>query len=85
MKELQELLNQKLKKSKINVDQIEFVNENSQKILRITIDKEELIDLDDCVFVNNIANEILEKDDLINEKYILEVCSKRKGGDKDGQ
>lgn len=85
MKELKDLIDNELKDSKLKIDNIDLVKEDTNNILRITIDKDELIDLDDCVYVTNIANKILDDKDPIKEKYILEVCSKRKGGDIDGQ
>jgi len=84
MKEVRELIDKELEDSNLRIDSIELIKEGTNSILRVTIDKDELIDLDDCVFVTNIVNNVLDEKDPIEEKYILEVCSKRKGGDKDG-
>lgn len=43
--------------------------------LRIYIDKEEGIDLNDCEKVSNTINEIIDKADYIKEQYFLEVSS----------
>lgn len=43
--------------------------------LRIYIDKQEGIDLNDCEKVSNEINEILDKADYIDKQYFLEVSS----------
>ena len=35
--------------------------------------------------VNEIVNPILDEADPISESYVLDVCSKEKGSDEDGQ
>ena len=47
--------------------------------LRVVIDKEGIIDVDDCVKVSKLINPILDEEDPIEENYILDVCSKEKG------
>ena len=54
-------------------------------LLRVYIDKEGFITIDDCVNVSNLINPILDEKDLIEENYMLDVCSKEKGDVKDGQ
>ena len=54
---------------------IEYVKENGEYYLRIYIDKESGIDLNDCEKVSNEINEILDKADYIKEQYYLEVSS----------
>lgn len=49
--------------------------------LRVIIDKDGIIDLDDCVKVSKIINPILDEKDFIEENYILDVCSKEKGSE----
>ena len=53
--------------------------------MRVYIDKEGFITIDDCVTVSNLINPILDEKDLIEENYMLDVCSKEKGDVKDGQ
>lgn len=43
--------------------------------LRVYIDKEEGIDLNDCEKVSNEINDILDKADYIDKQYFLEVSS----------
>ncbi|MBP3766103.1 MAG: hypothetical protein J6G98_02875 [Bacilli bacterium] len=59
---------------------VEYVKENNMMFLRLYIDKEGIMDIEDCVTVSNLVNPILDKEDPIDESYILDVCSK---GDND--
>lgn len=54
---------------------IEFQKEGSNWYLRIYIDKEEGITIDDCEIVSRQLSKALEKDDPIQQSYILEVSS----------
>ena len=73
------LIKSEIEKQGIILDQVLYVKEGSQYFLRIVIDKQGFIDLDDCVNVTNIINPILDKNDIIETNYILDVCSKEKG------
>jgi len=61
------------------VDEVEYVKEGSQNFLRVIIDKDGIIDVEDCVKVFRLIDPILDEIDLIEESYILDVCSKEKG------
>ena len=63
------------------VDTIEYVKEGSLYFLRVIIDKEGFITIDDCVTVSNLINPILDQEDPISDNYILDVCSKEKGSE----
>ncbi len=65
------------------LDDIEYVKEGSNNFLRIIIDKNGTLEVEDCVTVSNIVNPILDKEDPIEDSYILDVCSKEKGSDYD--
>lgn len=54
---------------------VEYVKEGSEWYLRIFIDKEGGIDLDDCEAVTDLINEPLDELDPIPEAYFLEVSS----------
>ena len=47
--------------------------------LRVVIDKEGTLDVEDCVTVSKLINPILDENDPIEENYILDVCSKEEG------
>lgn len=54
---------------------VQFVKEGSEWYLRIFIDKEDGINLDDCVDVSNLISEKLDENDPITQAYHLEVSS----------
>ena len=54
---------------------VEYIKEAKDYFLRIYIDKESGIDLNDCEKVSNNITELLDKEDLIPEQYFLEVSS----------
>lgn len=76
---VEELLKEPITKAGYILDQVVYEKENGQYFLRIIIDKNGIIDLDDCVNVSNIINPILDLNDIISNNYILDVCSKEKG------
>ena len=78
-KQVQELIEESIKKENYILDKVEYVKEGSQMFLRIIIDKEGIIDVSDTVTVFHIVNKILDEKDPIQGQYILDVCSKEKG------
>ena len=54
---------------------VEYAKEGKDYFLRIFIDKELGIDLNDCEKVNDGINDLLDKADYIKEQYFLEVSS----------
>ena len=52
-----------------------YVKEGPDYFLRIVIDNEEGINLDDCEKVNNAINDVLDEADYIKDQYFLEVSS----------
>ncbi len=54
---------------------VEFVKEGSEWYLRITIDKEDGIDINDCERVHRAIDPILDEADPIEQSYRLEVSS----------
>ena len=63
----------------INIDSIEYVKVGSNYFLRITIDSNDVIDIDKCVEVTDVINPLLDEADLIEESYILDISTKEKG------
>lgn len=63
----------------IIVDKVDFVNENNYYFLKIELDKVNGIDLDTIVEATNIINPIIDKLDLIEEEYVLDISSKERG------
>lgn len=54
---------------------VEFVKEGSDWYLRVYIDKEGGITVNDCELISRAFNEILDREDYITEQYIFEVSS----------
>ena len=71
-------LEEKLLEVEIKLVEVLYTKESGENILRITIDKDTLINIDDCLLATKIINPILDKDDYIKESYILDVCSKER-------
>ena len=64
-----------LKEINLVVDSITYEN----KQLNIILDSDEIIDLDKIVEATRMINKILDQEDFIKEKYLLDVSSKEKG------
>ena len=58
------------------LDSVTYLKEDGNYFLRVVIDKNGIIDIDDCVFVSKLINPILDENDPISDNYILDVCSK---------
>ncbi len=54
---------------------VEYVKEGKDYYLRIYIDSEKGIDLNDCEKVNNAITDMLDEANYIKEQYFLEVSS----------
>ena len=54
---------------------VQYVKEGKDYFLRIYIDSEKGIDLDDCEKASNSITELLDTEDYIKEQYFLEVSS----------
>lgn len=72
---VESLVSDKIKELGYELYDVEYVKEGKEYYLRIYIDKEEGIDLNDCELVSNSITEILDKEDYIKEQYFLEVSS----------
>ncbi len=77
--EARKLIEGIIKENNYILDTVEYVKEDSNMFLRVIIDKPGIIDIDDCVFVSKLINPILDDANIINDSYILDVCSKEKG------
>lgn len=64
-----------LEESQFELVDVEFVKEGSSYYLRIYIDKEGGIVIDDCQKTSRAIEAILDEKDLIKTPYILEVSS----------
>jgi len=72
---VESLLEKEINNLGYNLYDVEYVKEGKDFFLRIYIDNENGISLEDCEKVSNGVTEILDKADYIKEQYFLEVSS----------
>ena len=76
---VRELIESEVNKNGYIVDEVLYIKEDGNYYLRIIIDKNGTIDIEDCVNVTRIVDPMLDCIDFIKDSYILDVCSKEKG------
>ena len=54
---------------------VEYVREGSERFLRVYIDKDGGVDIEDCEKIHRALDPILDEQDPIAESYHFEVCS----------
>ena len=54
---------------------VEYVREGDQRFLRIFLDKETGVDINDCEAISRAMDPLLDEADPIAESYRFEVCS----------
>lgn len=74
-KEVKKLIEPTIIEHNYIIEKIEYVKEGNIYFLRVIIGKNGVIDVEDCVEVSKLINPILDEKDLIEENYILDVCS----------
>ncbi len=79
LKKIRDAVVDAMNKENIIVDDIEYVKENGYNFLKITLDKVNGLDMDTIVEATNIINPIIDKLDLIDEEYVLDISSKERG------
>lgn len=72
---VESLLKEKIESLGYYLYDVEYLKEGAEYYLRIYIDKETGIDLNDCEKVSNEIDDLLDKADFIKEQYFLEVSS----------
>lgn len=72
---VEKLLKPTIEKTGYELYDVEYAKEGKNYFLRIFIDKQEGIDLNDCEKVNDVINDLLDEADFIKEQYFLEVSS----------
>jgi len=79
IEQVRKLIEDIIEENNYILDDVLYLKEDGNMFLRIIIDKNGIIDVDDCVIVSKLINPILDEADIIKESYILDVCSKEKG------
>lgn len=59
----------------LSIWDVEFVKEGGQHYLRVFLDKEGGVDINDCEAFSRAFDPILDEEDPIAESYVFEVCS----------
>ena len=72
---VEQLLEKTINNLGYNLYDVEYAKEAKNYFLRIFIDKEDGIDLNDCEKVNDAITDLLDEADYIKEQYFLEVSS----------
>ena len=72
---VESLVKDKIEKIGYEQYDVIYTKEGSNKILRIVIDSEKGISLDDCEKVNNEIKETIDEANPIEEQYFLEISS----------
>lgn len=70
-----ELIAPVLEEAGVELYDIDFEKEGSDWYLRVYIDKDGGVNIDDCEKVSRAFNKILDSEDYIDEVYIFEVSS----------
>lgn len=73
------LINDIIVSNGYRLEDVLYVKEGSTWFLRVIIDKDGIINVDDCSRVTHLINPILDEADPISDSYILDVCSMEKG------
>jgi ribosome maturation factor RimP len=69
------LLEPLVEQQQLELVDVEYVKEAGSWYLRVYLDKEGGININDCEVVSRALSDILDKEDFIEESYILEVSS----------
>lgn len=59
----------------LSIEDVEWVVEGGNNILRIIADSKDGLNIDEATELNNLISEALDKDEFIEEEYMLEVSS----------
>lgn len=74
-KKTEKLLEPMLLSHQFELYDVEYVKEGGNWFLRVYIDKENGITVEDCEIVSRALSDLLDKHDFIPDSYILEVSS----------
>ena len=70
-----DLIKEPIQSLNLSIYDIEYVKEGSGWFLRIYIDKDGIIDINDCENVSRLIDPLLDEADIIKSAYCLEVSS----------
>ena len=76
---VKKIIGDSLNELNLVVDSVVYEKEHGHNFLRICLDSENIIDLDLIVKATNIINPLMDKANLIDEEYHLDIYGKSKG------
>jgi len=79
LESIREAILKPMQEMDIIVESVTYHQEGTINFLTIELDKVNGIDLDTIVEATNVINPIIDKLDLIDDSYILDIISKEKG------
>lgn len=79
--EIIKLVGDSLDPLNMHIDDVIYTKQGKQSTLDIVLDSDEPINIDRIVEATHIISPLLDKEDLIKEKYILDIYGKSKGDD----
>ena len=74
-KKTQELITPILEQKDLRLVDVEYVKEGEDYYLRVYIDKDGGVNIDDCVEISRAFNPVLDSENYISDAYIFEVSS----------
>lgn len=75
-KKVESLITKEVNDAGYLIDSITYQKEDGIYYLRVIISHNEPITIDDCVAASKVINPILDANDITDDNYILDVCSK---------
>ena len=80
MKEkVKEIIGNSLEELSLVIDDVIYEKENGHNYLRIVLDSDKTIDIDTVVKATKIINPLMDKANIIDEEYLLDIYGKSKG------
>lgn len=70
-----DLIKETVENEGVSLWDVRFLKEGASWYLRVFIDKEDGINIDDCTNVSHAIDPIIDEADPIDKSYYLEVCS----------
>lgn len=77
--QVRQLVEDAITKENYRLEDVIYEKEGNTYFLRIVIDKDGIVDVEDTVKVFHIVNKLLDEKDPIKDAYVLDVCSMEKG------
>lgn len=76
---VKKIIGNSLDELNLTVDSVIYEKENGTNFLRICLDSSSIIDVDLIVKATHIINPLMDKANIINEEYLLDIYGKSKG------